>query len=81
MLAHPSDKNSPITDILASVMWATRVSPITLCVYRSSGDLLITQESKLEWGSDVFTAGTLRPLLKPTLYAEQRARHERNLST
>ena len=35
------------------------------------GDLLITvQSSKLNGDVDVFTAGTLRPLLKLTLYAE-----------
>jgi len=69
----PSPVRSNIVDgrIAARDLGDARVTDHYYALTGTPGDLLITvQSNNLNGDIDVFTAGTLRPLLKLTLYAE-----------
>src|SRR6476469_3412679 len=77
--AQSQDQNSPtpvrsntvVGQIAARDLGDSRMTDHYYALTGTPGDLLITiQSQNLNGDVDVFTAGTLRPLLKLTLYAE-----------
>src|SRR5688500_11473567 len=67
----PVRSNSVNASIAARDLGDARLTNHYYAFTGTPGDLLITVESQnLNGDIDVFTAGTLRPLLKLTLYAE-----------
>jgi hypothetical protein len=70
----PVRSNSVIGSIAARDLGDARLTDHYYAFTGTPGDLLITVNSRnLNGDVDVFTAGTLRPLLKLTLYAENTA--------
>jgi hypothetical protein len=67
----PVRSNTVVGQIAARDLGDSRMTDHYYAVTGTPGDLLITvQAQNLNGDIDVFTAGTLRPLLKLTLYAE-----------
>jgi len=67
----PVRSNTVVGQIAARDLGDSRMTDHYYALTGTPGDLLITMQSQnLNGDVDVFTAGTLRPLLKLTLYAE-----------